>query len=182
MARLWAGERVTVDGRVLPATRDVQIAPLPVQQPLPLWIGGRSAAAIRRTARLGTGWLGGVESPEQVAPVVAAIEAEAAAAGRPIDPDHYGAAFGFRFGSWDEPIVQRTARLLSALARTDDPARHVAVGGARRDPRPDRRVQAAGVSKFVLRPDRAGDADMLEQTERLIARGAPAVHGRARAA
>src|SRR5262245_23353036 len=92
MARLWAGERVTVAGRFFRYT-DVQIAPLPVQQPLPLWIGGRSPAAVRRTARLGTGWLGGVESPEQAGAVVAAIQAEARAVGRPIDPDHYGAAF-----------------------------------------------------------------------------------------
>src|SRR5258705_13052121 len=75
MARLWSGERVTFEGEHC-RYRDAQIAPLPVQQPLPLWIGGRSAAAIKRTARLGTGWLGGVESPEQVAPVVAAIKTE----------------------------------------------------------------------------------------------------------
>jgi probable F420-dependent oxidoreductase len=176
MARLWAGERVTLDGAYY-QYRDVQILPLPVQQPLPLWIGGRSAASIRRTARLGTGWLGGVESPEQVAPVVAAIAEESAAAGRPIDPDHYGAAFGFRFGSWEEPIVQRTARLLAALAQTTDPPRHVAVGGAAEILARIEEFKAVGVSKFVLRPIAIGDADVLEQTERLIREVLPAVHG-----
>jgi probable F420-dependent oxidoreductase len=176
MARLWSGERVSVDGAYY-RYRDVRIAPLPVQRPLPLWIGGRSAAAVRRTARVGTGWLGGVESPEQVAPVVAAIAAESAAAGRPIDPDHYGAAFGFRFGTWDEAIVQRTARLLSGLAQTSDPARHVAVGGAAEMLARIEEFKAVGVSKFVLRPIAVGDDDVVAQTDRLVREVLPHVHG-----
>ncbi|MGH7895298.1 MAG: LLM class flavin-dependent oxidoreductase [Candidatus Binatia bacterium] len=176
MARLWTGERVTFDGAHY-HYRDVQIAPLPVQQPLPLWIGGRSTAAIRRTARLGTGWLGGVESPEQVAPVVASLKRESAAAGRPIDPDHYGAAFGFRFGAWEDPIVQKTARILSALAKTSDPRRHAAVGGAAEILARIEEFKAAGVSKFVLRPIALGDDEMFEQTERLVREVLPAVHG-----
>jgi probable F420-dependent oxidoreductase len=177
MARLWAGERVTAEGRHY-RYRDVQIAPLPVQQPLPLWIGGRSAAAVSRTARLGTGWLGGVDSPEQAAPVVAAIARESAGAGRPVDPDHYGAAFGYRFGDWDEPIVERTARLLAALAQTGDPRRHVAVGGAREILARIDEFAAAGVSKFVLRPIARGDDDVMTQTERLIREVLPHVHER----
>jgi alkanesulfonate monooxygenase SsuD/methylene tetrahydromethanopterin reductase-like flavin-dependent oxidoreductase (luciferase family) len=179
MTRLWTGERVTASGRFFRYT-DVQIAPLPIQQPLPLWIGGRSRAAARRTARLGTGWLGGVESPEQVGEVVTAIKAEADAVGRSIDPDHYGAAFGFRFGSSDEPLVQRTGTVLATLAGTNDPRRHVAVGGAREIlDRIDEFVRV-GVSKFVLRPIALGDADVTEQTERLIAEVLPVVHGRDR--
>ena len=176
MARLWAGERLTFAGKHYRYT-DVQIAPLPVQQPLPLWIGGRSEAAIRRTARLGTGWLGGVESPEQVAPVIAAIKRESEAAGRPIDADHYGAAFGFRFGTWDEPIVERTGRIVAALAQSSDPRRHLAVGGAAEILTRIEEFSAAGVSKFVLRPVARGDADMMELTERLIGEVLPSLHG-----
>jgi alkanesulfonate monooxygenase SsuD/methylene tetrahydromethanopterin reductase-like flavin-dependent oxidoreductase (luciferase family) len=174
MTRLWSGERVSFDGE-FHHYRDVQIAPLPVQQPLPLWIGGRSAAAVKRTATLGTGWLGGVESPEQAGPVVAAIATTSAAAGRPIDPDHYGAAFGFRFGTWDEPIVERTARFLSALAQTSDPRRHVAIGGAAEILSRIDEFKAVGISKFVLRPIAAGDEDMLQQTEHLIREVLPMV-------
>lgn len=177
MARLWAGERVTTAGRHF-RYADVRISPLPIQQPLPLWIGGRSAAAVRRTARLGTGWLGGVESPEQAGAVVAAIKEAAAAAGRSIDPDHYGAAFGFRFGSPDEPLVQRTGAVLAALAGTGDPARHVAVGGAAEIlARIDEYVRV-GVSKFVLRPIALEADDVLDQTARLVAEVLPLVHGR----
>ena len=178
MTRLWSGERVTVAGRFFRYT-DVRIAPLPVQSPLPLWVGGRSRAAVRRTARIGTGWLGGVESPEQVAGVVAAIKAEAAATGRAIDLDHFGAAFAFRFGSSDEPLVQRTGTVLAALAGTDDPRRHVAVGGAREILARIEEFVSAGATKFVLRPIALGEADVLDQTERLIAEVLPVVHGRA---
>ena len=82
----------------------------------------------------------------------------------------------------DEPLVQRTGAVLAKLAGTDDPARHVAVGGASDIlARIDEFVRA-GVSKFVLRPIAFGDADVMDQTERLIAEVIPAVHGRARAA
>src|SRR5690349_14009514 len=89
MTRLWSEDSVTFRGRHLTYT-EARIAPRPVQRPLPLWIGGASPAAVRRTAKLGTGWLGGVQSPEQVAPVIAAIRDAATAAGRTIDADHYG--------------------------------------------------------------------------------------------
>jgi hypothetical protein len=109
--------------------------------------------------------------------VVAAIKTESAAAGRPIDDDHYGAAFGYRFGSWEEPIVERTARVVAALAQSTDPARHVAVGGAREIlDRIDEFVKT-GISKFVLRPIARGDDDMMAQSERLIAEVLPHVHG-----
>ena len=44
---------------------------------LPVWIGGASPAAIRRTARIGTGWLAGSETPAEAARVVSAIRAAA---------------------------------------------------------------------------------------------------------
>jgi alkanesulfonate monooxygenase SsuD/methylene tetrahydromethanopterin reductase-like flavin-dependent oxidoreductase (luciferase family) len=143
MARLWAGERLTLVGEHH-RYAEARIAPLPAQQPLPLWIGGSSPAAIRRTARLGTGWLGGVQSPEQVGPVIAAIRDASAAAGRPIDPDHYGATIAFRFGSRDEPLVQATATRLAPprrRCRSRPPRRRRRCRG---DPCPDRRVPRRG--------------------------------------
>lgn len=177
MTRLWSEDSVTFHGRHLSYT-EARIAPRPVQQPLPLWIGGSSPAAIRRTARLGTGWLGGIQSPEQVAPVITGIRAAAAEAGRTIDPEHYGASFAFRFGSWDEPIVQTAATLLAKLGQGSDPRRYAAVGDAAAIVARIVEYVAAGASKFVLRPIALGDAEMLDQTERLIAEVLPQVHGR----
>lgn len=50
-------------------------------------MGGPSPAAIRRTAHFAEGWRAGIESVEEVAPVVAAIKARARAAGRVIADD-----------------------------------------------------------------------------------------------
>ncbi|MSQ36440.1 MAG: TIGR03619 family F420-dependent LLM class oxidoreductase [Dehalococcoidia bacterium] len=175
--RLWAGERVTFEGAHY-RYRDVAIAPLPVQRPLPLWIGGSSAVAIRRTARFGTGWIGGIQTAAQVAPVVAAIRAAARAAERPIDDDHYGAGFAFRFGSWEEPAVQQAAAGIARFAPDGDARDYLAVGDAAAIVERVQQYVAAGVSKFVLRPLGAGDADVMAQTERLIAEVLPQVHGR----
>jgi probable F420-dependent oxidoreductase len=175
IGRLWSEDKVTFHGRHLNYT-EASIAPRPIQQPLPMWIGGSSAASIRRTARLGTGWLGGIQSPEQVAPVITAIRAESAAAGRPIDPDHYGASFAFRFGSWEDPIVQSAGRLLTRLGQGTDPRRYAAVGDADDIVSRIDEYVAAGASKFVLRPLALGDAEMADQTARLVAEVLPRVH------
>lgn len=179
MTRLWSEERVTFHGKYYHYT-DATITPRPVQQPLPLWIGGVSKAAIRRTATLGTGWLGGLQTPAQAAPVVAAIKAAAAEAGRPIDPDHYGASFAFRFGNWEEPIAQRAATQYRRFDPTLTPSDYLAVGDAAGLLRRIEAYVAAGVSKFVLRPLGEGDAELLTQTQRLIEEVLPVVHGRTR--
>ncbi|MBM3139277.1 MAG: TIGR03619 family F420-dependent LLM class oxidoreductase [Chloroflexi bacterium] len=178
MTRLWEGEEVTFAGEHFRYTR-ARIAPLPVRRPMPLWIGGSSRAAIRRTARLGTGWLSGIASPARVGPVVAAIREEAERAGRAIEPDHYGAGFPFRFGSWHEPFVEQAARGMARFPEVDDPRDYLAVGDARTilDRLDDYR--RAGVSKFVLRPLAASEDDVFAQTQRLIEEVIPAVHVRA---
>jgi probable F420-dependent oxidoreductase len=175
MARLWSEERVTFQGRYY-QYREARIEPKPVQQPLPLWIGGDSPAAIRRTARYGTGWLAGLATPERVAPVVAAIKAAAAEAGRTIDADHYGAGFAFRFGAWDDPIVERSGQPLRRLGEGIDPRRYFAVGDAAAILSRLQEYQAAGVSKFVLRPLAEGDAEIFAQTQRLLEEVLPVVH------
>jgi probable F420-dependent oxidoreductase len=181
MARLWTGERVTFAGRHY-AYDGVRIAPLPVQQPLPLWIGGSGAPSIRRTATLGTGWLGGIQTPAQVAPVIAAIREASAAAGRPVPEDHYGATFPFRFGSWDEPIVQQSAALLAKLQPDCDARAYAAVGDADAIVARIDEYMRVGATKFVLRPLALGDDEMFDQTARLVAEVLPRVHVRSRAA
>ncbi|MXY79071.1 MAG: LLM class flavin-dependent oxidoreductase, partial [Chloroflexi bacterium] len=172
------GETVTCAGEYYDY-REAVIAPLPVQQPLPLWIGGDSKAAIRRTATIGSGWLGGLHSPVQVARVVAAIKAAAAEAGRAIDDDHYGAAFAYRFGSPDDAAVQRLAAGFRRRLPDVDPDGYFVVGDAGGIRERIAEYVAAGASKFVLRPIADGDAEMRAQTQRLIEDVLPAVHERA---
>jgi alkanesulfonate monooxygenase SsuD/methylene tetrahydromethanopterin reductase-like flavin-dependent oxidoreductase (luciferase family) len=175
MSRLWAGEKVTFAGRHF-QWDGAEIAPLPVQQPLPLWIGGHSPAAIRRTARLGTGWLGGLMPPAQIGPVIAAIRAELTNVGRAIDPDHYGATLPFHFGSPDEPFVSRFASAVRARGAGDDGDEPLLFVG-----KPSelierlRRTIAAGATKFVLIPLARGTRDVFAQLDRLAAEVMPVV-------
>jgi probable F420-dependent oxidoreductase len=176
ISRLWAGEVLDYDGRHFKLTQ-AQIAPLPVQPDLPMWIGGSSDAAIRRTARVGTGWQAGAETPETVGQVIAGIKAALTETGRTIDEDHYGAAFGFRFGGADDPGVQKI--LTQYQARTGrDPRDLFAMGDAAAMIDRIAAYVEAGASKFILRPVADGDAEMLAQTKRLIEEVLPAVAAR----
>jgi len=52
---LWTQRSVTFDGRFHRIT-GAGIAPLPVQRPIPVWIGAQSPPAYRRVGRLADGW------------------------------------------------------------------------------------------------------------------------------
>ncbi len=173
IARLWVEDSVDFDGEFY-HYRGASIAPKPVQKNLSLWIGGSSDAAIRRTARLGTGWQAGFETPQEVGPVIAAIKAALAEEGRRIEPDHYGAGFAYRYGAWDDEPVLRTAKAYQARSGRD-PRGAIVAGDTDAIMRRITEYTAAGVSKFVLRPIGADDADMLAQTRRLIDETLPAV-------
>ena len=146
--RLWRGEEVHFEGRHF-RYAGARIAPLPLQQPLPCWIGGSSPAAIRRTARLGSGWLGGLAKPDEVARTIAAIHAELAKTGRTIDPDHYGATV----------LCPPDESAAATLARA-------------------REYLAAGATKLVLIPLARGTAAFGALAERLAGEVLPALEGR----
>jgi probable F420-dependent oxidoreductase len=59
LRRLWTERSVTFDGRFDRVT-GAGISPLPVQRPIPLWLGGSSPAAYNRIGRLADGWFPGV--------------------------------------------------------------------------------------------------------------------------
>jgi len=176
MAQLWTGASVTFAGKHY-QYEDVQIAPGPAQQPLPLWIGGSSDAAVRRTARIGTGWLGGGQTVPEVAVTVAAIRDSSAAAGRPLDPDHYGIAFPFRFGGWEDDAVRPAVAALARQGHAGDPGAYLAVGDASTILARVQEFRDSGISKFVLRPIASGGEDFMDQTRRLIDTVIPSVHG-----
>jgi probable F420-dependent oxidoreductase len=176
ISRLWSGEVLDYAGRHFQLTQ-ASISPLPAQPDLPMWIGGSSDAAIRRTARIGTGWQAGAEMPDTVGQVIAGIKAALAQTGRAIEEDHYGAAFGFRFGGADDPGVAKVME--GYQVRTGrDPREHFAMGDAEVILERLRAYVDAGASKFILRPVAQGDADMLAQTRRLVEEVLPAVAAR----
>lgn len=52
----WGGESFSYDGEIF-QFNDVNITPKPVQSPPPIWTGAMSDVALKRAARLGTGWI-----------------------------------------------------------------------------------------------------------------------------
>jgi probable F420-dependent oxidoreductase len=173
MARLWREESVTFAGEYYQLD-DACIAPKPVQDPLPLWVGGSAKQAIERTAKWGSGWQAGIESPAEVAPVIAGIKQRCLELGRHIDEDHFGAGFGFRFGAPDDPVCERYLKLLSKrLGR--EPKGFLAVGDTQDIMALLNEFRAAGVHKFILRPVAESGDDIIAQTRQFIDKLLPAV-------
>jgi probable F420-dependent oxidoreductase len=171
--RLWREDKVDFAGehyRLSGAT----ISPKPVQANLPMWIGGASDAAIRRTARVGTGWQGGPETPAEAGRIVAAIRAALLDSGRSIDEDHYGASFPFYFGRSGDPAVQRGIEAYTKRTGREAHA-YFAIGDAGAIVERIAEYIAAGISKFVLRPVGSGDEAVLAQTRQLIDEVLPVV-------
>ena len=173
MSRLWSEESVDFEGDCYQLD-GASIAPRPVQQPLPLWVGGSADKAIERTARWGTGWQAGIETPDQVAPMIRAIKDKAVEFDRQIDEDHFGAGFGYRFGTEDDPISQRYKEAL-AKRLGKSPDGYLAIGGSEEIMTLLNAFRDAGVHKFVLRPIAFGTEDMLEQTRLMIEQILPEV-------
>ena len=75
LRKLWTGAPVSHAGRFYGPFTDVPMAP-PPRQPggPPIWFGGRSEAALRRTGRLGDGYLSYVVTPEMYRAALAMIE------------------------------------------------------------------------------------------------------------
>jgi probable F420-dependent oxidoreductase len=166
ISRLWKGETLTYAGKHF-RLKNASISPLPVQVHFPMWIGGSSDAAVRRTAKYGTGWQAGSETPETVGQVIAAIKDATARAGRSIDEDHYGAAFAYRFGGPDDPgVVKVMERYQTRTGR--DPSVHFAVGDAEVIIERIARYVEHDACKFILRPAADGDEDMYAQTKQLV--------------
>ena len=52
---LWTADEPKFDGKYV-QFKDVLFPPKPVQQPIPIWVGGESGPAMRRTAKYGDAW------------------------------------------------------------------------------------------------------------------------------
>lgn len=110
LRRLWTEKRVEHAGRFA-RFGPLQVAPRPVQRAgPPIWVGGRSPAAMRRAGRLGDGYLSHMATPEHYAANLEAIAAAARDAGRP-RVDFATAAFFF---TWIDDSEEKAARAASA--------------------------------------------------------------------
>ncbi|GAA4666191.1 TIGR03854 family LLM class F420-dependent oxidoreductase [Gordonia humi] len=116
-------------------------------RPLDVWVGGRVRAAFRRVGRYGDGWLGSFVTPAEAATAVATIHAEADAAGRTIDDDHFGLTLLLAENGVPDDLATAVTRQRPGV----DPAELVAGGWADLHRLIDGYLDA-GLSKFVVLP------------------------------
>ena len=166
ITRLWSEEKVTFEGDSI-QVHEATISPRPVQQPLPLWIGGSSPAAIRRAVRYGTGWLAGLQDVDGAIETAAAIRAEADAQQRRIPDDHYGATVLYR-------ITPKGGEAKSAQAPVRGPAKLIVSGEADALVEHFARYAKGGITKFVAIPMASSERELMEQTRLLDEHVVPA--------
>jgi probable F420-dependent oxidoreductase len=176
LRRLWSGEPVTHHGRFFHLDA-ITVEPRP-PGPMPIWLGGRSEAAYARIGRLCDGWLPSTTTPAEVADGIGRIQAHAAAAGREIEPDHFGATLQYHVGASRADALAQ-ARPFLFNRRQDEPPETFALLGRPADclERLDAYVRA-GASKFVLRPVGPPESlpeqlEALAELQRLVDQAAP---------
>ena len=146
MRTLWSGEPLEHQGRFY-SYDGIELAVRPTQDPLEIWLGGQVPAALRRCGRIGEGWMPGLCSPEEAAAMREDVLAEAAAAGREIDDEHFGMNL-----SWvDGPMSDQLLASIEARRPGFDPAHTIGCGASGLAERMHAFLDA-GFSKFVIRP------------------------------
>ncbi|MCF7549684.1 TIGR03854 family LLM class F420-dependent oxidoreductase [Pseudonocardia sp. WMMC193] len=171
--RLLTEDRVTHHGEFFQLT-DARVGPRPPGH-VDLWLGGRARVGLERIGRLADGWLGSFVTPAEAAECRAIIERAAAAAGRAVEPDHYGTNLAV------VPPEATDAQIAAALANSVDrrpdvsPDQIVAHGWAQARERIAEYVDA-GLTKFVVRPatpvpDWRGFLDRFDQELRPLESG-----------
>jgi alkanesulfonate monooxygenase SsuD/methylene tetrahydromethanopterin reductase-like flavin-dependent oxidoreductase (luciferase family) len=142
----------------------------PLEPPIsalpPIWVGGRSDAALARAARVGDGWLTNWMSPERVSERGEALAALAEAQGRPRPA--LGVVLYVHVDADEERARQRAGAYTEAMYQMpfERFARYTIWGSAERVAEAIAAYAQAGVEEVVLTPL---TGEPLEQIERLAA-------------
>lgn len=177
---LWRDTPATFKGRFTSFER-VSIDPKPVQQPgPPIWIGGRSDAALARAGRQGDGWVSYVVTPERYRRSLDKIHAAAAAHGRRLD-GFATAHLTFITVGRDYEQARRTwvARLSRRYAQDFGPLaeKYGVIGTPDQCAERLEAFRAAGCTTFLLNPI-CEPPEEREQLEILAAEVLPRFRGR----
>ncbi|MGH2535272.1 MAG: LLM class F420-dependent oxidoreductase [Thermomicrobiales bacterium] len=84
LRRLWTEPVVTFDGRYH-QVKEAGLNPLPIQRPIPIWMGGRAEAALERIGRLADGWMTQTPLDDNLRGMIERVRGYAGAAGRSPD-------------------------------------------------------------------------------------------------
>ena len=139
----------------------VAVAPRPVK-PLDIWLGGSAPAGFRRIGRLGDGWLGSFLTPAEAGRGREQIQQAAEAAGRQIEPDH----FGINLAVSDAELPDELASAVRRRRPDIDPTQLISVGWSHLHRQIDGYLEA-GLTKFVIRP--AGQPRTADFIDRFVA-------------
>jgi probable F420-dependent oxidoreductase len=106
LRELWTTPSVSFEG-TFDVVTGAGLAPMPIQQPIPIWVGGSSDAAYRRIGRLADGWFPQVRPGDDLDHALEVIGASARDAGR--DPATIGMEGRAR---WDPADPEKALRQL----------------------------------------------------------------------
>jgi probable F420-dependent oxidoreductase len=157
---LWTKEQPAYRGKHV-SFSNVLFSPKPIQKPHPpIWVGGESAPALRRTVRLGDAWYPGnnsqtkpLDTPARLGAAIAALRGMAEAAGR--DP-----------ASLDVCLLIQNPFEWSAQKTQDGSARRLFTGSSADMAADAAALEAVGVRHIALRLGGASLQDTLERIDR----------------
>jgi probable F420-dependent oxidoreductase len=167
MKKIWTEENVDFEGQFY-SVHNLTLLPRPYQKSgPPVWVGGRSKAALRRVGRLADGWLVSSVAPQEIAFGIEAIRNHAADAGREVPDDHYGVLVPYLIASSSEE-AERIAG--PSIRRRQDlaPQEYSALGTPEQVRRKLRDYIDAGATKFVMRP--FGPKESLREQVEILAK------------
>ena len=152
--KYFTGEKIEHHGKHFDIPES-QMLPAPVTPGgPPIWVGGRSKAALKRAGTLCDGWVSYVVTPEMYAESLAEIEGHYDAAGR---SDTYGSAhlLFFRIDddydtAWDKATAHLTRRY--AMDFRKPAKRYAALGSPEQVAETIRKFHEAGVRHIILDP------------------------------
>ncbi len=112
---LWTQEIVVFKGRYhnIP---DAGLKPLPVQRPIPIWLGGSAPEVLKRIAKLGDGWLTNYRTAEECKPHLETLDVHLAAAGR--SRAQLGIEPRIRYGDGDQETWHKLMREWAEVGAT----------------------------------------------------------------
>jgi probable F420-dependent oxidoreductase len=171
MKRLWTEEKVTHHGGFFDFD-DVTLVPAPTQKPHPpIWVAGRSDAAMRRAAVLGDGWYPYLFTVRRLKASNEMISQYAAEAGRDMTDFHWGLNQPTSIGADKDAafavaVANVGERYVTANRTAEDIAQALCISGAPQDciKAIEDRVEA-GVRDFnfgFLSSDAAGAYSQME--------------------
>lgn len=157
--RSWNGE--ALDPIARPSS------PTPVQNPIPILVGGTTRATIRRVIEHGVGWTAGGATPDDVASFSAQVREAWAAAGREGSPRITALVY---FGLGDTEQRSRD-NMLHYYAPMGEEVAQMIAGGALRSADAIRGALAAyeavGVDELILDPT-VPDVDQVDQLAEIV--------------